>query len=331
MAQCQFNSLSNFSRKAAGLLLCTAAMTVYAAEGVSPLQPGATTGNPAGALPPPGLYFAADVAYETGKIKNGEGKTAVLPNGQQIKAKNVSAVMALTWVPGWEVLGARYAMGIAQPYKWAETRFSGAGNTQTVKSNGPINTAFMPVILSWDLGNSFHVGSGVALYARNGKFDYNYDAAAGRNVKAATAVGNRYWTVEPNLAITYLKDGWNITLNNIIDFNTENKTTRYRSGNTYYLDATVSKRINNFTVGVIGNYTRQFTDDEIRGQKVAALSGVNSEGNRAEHILLGPMLGYDFGKFSVTARVLFNVRAKNDCGVSFFHVGVAIPFGAGKK
>src|SRR5471030_769552 len=87
------------------------------AEGVSPLLPGATTGNPAGVLPPDGLYFSMDAEYEYGHVVDGSGDTARTPGGEKIKEKNSSAVASLLWVPGWEVLGARYGAAIAQPYK----------------------------------------------------------------------------------------------------------------------------------------------------------------------------------------------------------------------
>ncbi|WP_315707829.1 SphA family protein [Brenneria uluponensis] len=309
------------------VMLYISAITGYAsaAEGISPLQPGATTGNAAGVLPPPGLYLMMDTDYEGGKLKNGQGKTARTPAGQSIKASNVSSVMALVWVPGWEMLGARYAVAVAQPYKWARTRISGADSSSIVSSSGMVNTAITPAILSWNLGGGYYLGSGLTLYTGNGKFRYTYDASTGRNVKASTSIGNDYWTVEPNLALTYLADDWNITFNNILDINTTNKTTDYRSGITYYLDVTVAKNINNFTVGLIGNYTKQITDDKLGGKTVSAISGFYGEGNRMEHVLVGPLLAYDFGSFSVNARILLSLRAKNDADVSFFHLGFSMP------
>ncbi|WP_192458208.1 SphA family protein [Musicola keenii] len=307
------------------LTLGMLAGTAGAAEGISPLQPGATTGTAAGALPPPGVYLMADIADERGWVKNGRGDTAVTPGGQRIKAANVSAVMALSWVTDWQVLGARYAMAVAQPYKWARTKTYSADGDASIRSNGLVNTAITPVILSWSLGGGYFLGTGLTLYADNGMFRYTYDASAGRNVKSATTIGNDYWTIEPNVALTYLSNGWSVTFNNILDVNTENKTTHYQSGMTYYLDMTVAKKINNFTVGVVGNYTHQITDDEINGRTVDAVEGLYGRGNRAEHVLAGPLLAYDFGSFALSARVLRSLRAKNDADVSFIHVGFSMP------
>ncbi|CAG9000042.1 MAG: hypothetical protein CENE_02031 [Candidatus Celerinatantimonas neptuna] len=304
---------------------------VLASEGVSPLQPGATTGNPAGALPPKGVYLSVDADYETGKIYNDEGRRAKTPTGKHIKATNVSSVAALTWVTGYKLLGARYAMGIAQPYKWAHTRTSDSTSKQTVNSHGMVNTAFIPVILSWQASPSVFIGTGLTIYANNGKFDSSYDSSAGRQVKDSTTIGNHYWTFEPNFAVTYLNHGWNITVNQILDFNTPNSTTEYRSGQIYYLDLTIAKTIRRMTWGVIANYTQQITNDEIKGKAVEAVPGFYGKGNKMVHQLIGPMVAYDFGRFSINSRFLFSVKAKNDANISFFHIGFSLPLSQRKE
>lgn len=88
-----------------------------------------------------------------------------------------------------------------------------------------------------------------------------------------------YWSFEPNIAISYLTDDWGITLNNIFDFNTKNNETDYRSGSTWYLDVTATHRINNsLTAGLIGNWTKQVTDDKINGTTVQRYNGTGGRG-----------------------------------------------------
>lgn len=307
------------------LACCCVASPIYAAEGISTLQPGATTGTPAGALPPPGFYLMMDSDYESGKLKNNAGDTATTPDGKQIKASNVSAVVALTWVTDKELLGGRYAAAIAQPYKWASTDFTTTDGSTTIDSQGAVNTAFTPVILSWDLKNGYFISTGLTVFADNGDFSYDYNAAAGRNVKNAKAIGNDYWTFEPSFAVTHMGEQWALTFNNMLDYNTTNHTTDYQSGMTYYLDVSATRHINKFTVGLLGNYTKQITDDEVNGVAVAAIDGLSGTGNRSEHILAGPLLSYDFGSFLLTSRLLVSLQAKNDADVSFAHLGVSIP------
>lgn len=303
-----------------------AAPSCFAAEGVSPLQPGATTGNHVGALPPAGVYLAMDTAYEHGKLHDGSNHTAVTPAGQKITASNISAVVALTWVTEQKLLGGRYALAIAQPYKWAGTDLDSSSGNSHISSHGNINTAVTPLILSWELGGGYFAATSFTVYADNGDFSSTYNSTSDRYVKDSTAVGNNYWTFEPGFAISKLSDDWSFTLNNMLDFNTKNTETEYQSGMTYYLDATATNRIGKLTYGLLANYTKQITDDEIKGKSVEALSGMYSEGNRAEHVLVGPLLGYDFGPFSLTGRFLYSARAKNDADVSFFHISIAVPF-----
>ncbi|WP_439295111.1 SphA family protein [Lonepinella sp. BR2882] len=285
--------------------------TAFAQEGVSPLQPGATTGNPAGALPPPGVYFGYDVDYEWGKLHS--------PN-VRIKASNVSMIASLVWSTPYKVLGANYAMGIAQPYKFAHTTLNTPAGENKYSNNGLMSTTVMPLLLSWDLGKGFHLGTGTAFVFKNGK--HATECVDGNCSNTPKNLANRYYTVQPNIALTYFKDSWAFTVNNIFDFNTKNKKTDYRSGNTYYLDLTATKRIDKWTVGAIANWTKQFTDDKKSG---VVVQGVHSEGSRVEHVMLGPIVGYDFGSFSVNSKFLASVHSRNDPKMRFFHVGVSVP------
>lgn len=306
--------------------ICLAAMLVlapiggaFAAEGITPLQPGATTGNAAGALPPTGLYYGTDIDYEFGTVDGGNGNKASIA-GQTLHAHNVSWVHSLLWVPGWQILGADYGAMVAQPFKWASTHWSG-GNTY--KSSGLVNTIVTPEILSWNLGGGFHVSEGMTFVLNDGYTTSAYNAGAGRVATTTKNIAMAYYTFEPNFAVSYLNNGWNLTLNNTVDFNTKNHATDYQSGDTYYLDATATKRIGNWTLGVIGNYTQQFTDDTVDGQVVAA-STASSRGSRVMDVKAGPLVSYDFGRFQVTARYLQAVATRNDCDCSFFHVGLSM-------
>lgn len=319
------NKLSAFALVPSLAFMAVAAMPSMASEGVSPLQPGATTGAPAGALPPPGFYLNMDADYEAGQLKDGNGDNATIPTGQTVKASNISSVVALTWSTEYELLGARYAAAIAQPYKWANTKFESSTSNSEVSAHGMINTAITPLILSWDLGEGNFVSTGLTFVLDNGDFSSTYNSTLGRNVKNDTAIGNNYRTVETSFAFTHFGEKWALTANNIFDFNGKNSETSYESGDFYYLDLTATTTSDKWTYGAIANYTKQFTDDKVNGTTVAAVDGLYSEGNRAEHVLAGAMLSYNFGKFAISGRVLASLQAKNDADVSFFHVGLSVP------
>ncbi|PWC18039.1 hypothetical protein DDT52_15330 [Brenneria roseae subsp. roseae] len=296
----------------------------YGVENVTPLQPGATTGSAAGLLPPDGLYFSLDSSYETGSLRNEDGDKAQTPGGS-VKLKVISTAASLLWVPGWEVLGARYGLSIVQPYRVIHARTNDGLSESKDRYDGLLNTTITPVMLSWDLGRGLFVGFGAGIGLRNGKFEYQYSEAAGRNVMLGNSTANNFYIFQPNLAISYLRDDWAFTLNNIFNINTRNKTTEYQTGHLYYLDATASRTVDNWTLGVIGNYTRQIGDDKIKGQKIAAISGFYSQGKRTEYAAIGPMVSYNFGAFSVSGRALIALFAKNDVDMSIFHLGITIP------
>ena len=106
----------------------------------------------------------------------------------------------------------------------------------------------------------------------------------------------------------------------MFDFNTNDNHTNYQSGDVFYLDYTVSKSFGKWTFGAGGNYTKQFTGDTINGAQV------NGNGNEAQHILLGPLMGYNFGPAEINAKALFGVEAENTANASFYHLGVSFPF-----
>lgn len=299
---------------ATGLTVAASAAAV-AAESITPLQPGATTGIPNAALPPPGLYLSIDTDYAWGTMRNNSGDEASLaadgrPN---IKASNVEAVGALMWVPGWKFLGADYAAIVAQPIKFANNKSTDVGDWS---ASGFVGTVISPLNLSWNLGNGWFVGTGLAIATPDGTTGHTWNGFLGKYVLSNNNIANNYWTFEPNLAFTWMKDGWMVSLNNVIDFNTKNSATDYQSGSTYYLDATVTKRFGKWNVGVVGNYTQQLADDEQFGVAVA--------NSKAMHLKAGALASYDFDRFTVTAKYLGAVHTQNDVGISFMHVGVSM-------
>jgi hypothetical protein len=275
-----------------------------ASENLSPYLPGATTGVPMGALPPPGLYYS-DTFYTTNgnSLKDGEGK------GVPLKLRNYTNTSLFVWVPGWHLLGAEYAANVIFFYDQHNVDTTSIGGYRS-KSTGFFNPIITPMILSWNLGNGFFTSTSMSVYLPDG--NYHYDG--GKTLQ--TSYANDYWTFEPSWAISYLHNGWDFTLNNLVDINKRNPATDYLSGNAYYMDLTATKTIGAWTFGAIGNYSRQFTDDRQFGEVVG-------DGNRFEHVMVGPLIAYDFGRAKVTLRYLQNVRTRNDVNVSMGFASVS--------
>ena len=286
----------------------------HAGESISPLQPGATTGVPNAALPPPGLYLTIDTDYAWGKMRNNDGDVShVTPDGvPNVRASNEEIAAALMWVPGWQFLGASYAAVIAQPFKFANPEITDVEAADKWHANGFVGTMVSPLNLSWNLGNGWFVGSGISIVTPLGTKETTWDSLRGRYVLGKNNIANNFWTLEPNFAVTWMKDGWMVSLNNVLDFNTKNQDTDFLTGKIYYLDATVAKRFDKWNVGVVANLTKQIEEDELFGDKLS--------NTKMEHIKVGPMVSYDFDRFTLSARYLAAVHTRNDVGINFAHV-----------
>lgn len=252
------------------------------------------------ALPPPGTYLSLDFTDVSANYLDVGGTH--LP----IKLDFPLIAPLLTWVPGVKVLGADYAVGIAQPYGWIGVDATGVGGPKTT-GTGMFNTVLMPYILSWNTGHGWFVGTSMTVYLPDG------DHRTVDGARSQRSWANNYWTFEPSLSFSYLAGGWNLTFNNVVDLNTKNDRTGYHSGNLYYLELTATKTFGKWTAGLVGNYTQQLNDDELYGVKVG-------NGNKVQHVLLGPYLAYNFGRFSIAAKYLANVHTRNDLNISLAHV-----------
>ena len=282
-----------------------------ALEGYSPYQPGVSTSYDTGALPPPGGYFFIDSFLASGNFKDGSGNDT----GVKYQGANISPI--LLYVTPWKVLGASYAVKLVQPFQQNNLTIP---NGPKAVDNGLFNTVIFPEILSWNLGKGNFVSQGFGMYLPDGAYRGN---SAG---EFPTSYANNYMTFEPNFAYSYLANGWDITLNNILNFNTTNQADHYHSGSVYYLDGTIAHHFGQFTLGIVGNYTLQFTDDTHNGVPVSAIPGVRGTGNRWMHAMVGPMASWNLGKATVSVRYMQAVAGRNGADPSFFHLAVIFPF-----
>ncbi|MCR6628675.1 MAG: transporter [Magnetospirillum sp.] len=298
----------------AGLAAVLASGQTLAAENWTPHLPGVTEGLPAGALPPPGFYFLNTTMVAPFSLYDNNGDT----NG--VKADIFVDVPMLLWNPGVKVLGADYAVGVAQPI----THVSASGGGLDESSWGLFQTILMPAKLAWQLPADFHVSAGLAVYVPDGtaqKTVISYQNGTYRGVPNST----NYWALEPSLGISWLHDGWNVSASFNYDINFKNQDSGYTSGNALVGDYTITKAIGAWTVGVGGYSVNQLEDDK---SEVAAIqAGINAaDGNRQTKYAAGPIVGYDFGKASVTAYYNHGFGAKNVLSGDTLWTRLVVPF-----
>jgi len=267
--------------------------------GTENTKPGAFIGASAG-VPPPGIYMFNQVfTYQANIV--GPGAGGPVPFGGTNAAGQPVTVHKQVWVdvqgfvfvPGWTFLGATYDAVVVQPWVSASLApFGGApfgGGVQGAIPGGlsvlgAFDTYIVPFELAWKFGDSgFNVKIGLAMYVPDG----NIIGPAG-----LSNVGNPWWTFQPEIILSYLKDGWNISAFIYEEFMTENFVNHYQNGDIFHVDFNVLKTIGKWTFGPVGYYVAQVTSDQ------TAFGQAN--GGKQDRFAIGGLVGYDFGGASVS-------------------------------
>ena len=268
-------------------------------------KPGAFIGSSAG-VPPPGIYMFNQVfTYQTNLTGPG---TTTLGLGTHNGVQAAVDVQGFLFVPGWTFLGATYDAVIVQPFVMAGIG-SPLGNVPGIANEfgGAHNTYFVPVELSWKLGTSgFAVKTGLGIGAPDG------------TIQGPTGLGNQgnpWWTFQPELILSYLKDGWNLSVAMYDEINTANTIDNYTTGNIFHADFTVTKTIGKWTLGPVAYYVGQVTNDKCPVGICTAFNPLGTAGNAQRFNLwaVGGLIEYNFGpaSFSVWATQEVYANAKN--------------------
>ncbi|MFD1626850.1 SphA family protein [Azospirillum griseum] len=298
--------------------LCAVAMGCGVAAGVAQarepgiapmIPPGLTMGLPIAVNPPPGVYLTNRTAFYSAKLYDNNGHY----NGQ--KADILSNSVQLTWIPGVELLGGTYKAFVMAPYvdihqKRTTTAVGRLGSWHT---SGFGNPKIQPLDLAWNLGDGFNVSAGVGVYLPIG----NWSAGSAINL------GGKFWTVEPSVGVTYLKDGWNASLQILYDTNTRNPDNHYRSGDQVFANATVTKTIDEWTIGPVGYYQKQVTADSNTGGRATFGGAIFKE---PEQLALGGLVGRQIGPVRFTGMVTSEVMARNTYGGTKFWLNANYKF-----
>lgn len=209
-----------------------------------------------GSLPGKGLYLSnLFTAYQD--------HTGATGSAQEIPG--------LMYVPGNEILGANFAVGV-----WPSVvviKDHSNGNTLERLSFG--DPYLMPVLLNWnwkDLQISLYEG---------------IIAPVGYYQKDHLNIGRNIWTFDHNLSLTY-----NLPADNELSFNfgfmnnTENEATHYTTGDELHLDYVLGHYFTEeFAVGVVGSYYKQVTADQAPKEILAQ--------EYTESSTVGPVLMYN--------------------------------------
>jgi hypothetical protein len=188
-------------------------------------------------VPPPGIYmFNQEFTYQANLT--GPGVNTALGGSTKTGVQAAVDVQGFLFVPGWTFLGATYDAVIAQPLV-----MDSVGSPVNAQAAGMHNTFIVPVELSWKLADSgFVVKTGLGIYTPDGTVTGLYGTGN---------EGSPYWTFQPEIIVSYLKDGWNLTAAIYEEFNTRNSVSQYTSGDILHADFTATKTIGKWTFGPV--------------------------------------------------------------------------------
>jgi hypothetical protein len=268
---------------------------------------GATIGLPLGALPPPGLYTGLETVY-LGMVGNSGASQGAATGGARLFLPAIAQAVPLLYVPGWNFLGANYAMSVVQAFYFANNCGVVANCSQgpfSTSANGTLggnfvtaNTTWNPITLSWNLGGGWFVSGA-----------FNFMAPDGTRVPGTT--NPDYWTFEPAFAIAYLANNWVIGLNFFYDINTRSNgiccavpATNITNGNSLYGDLAALYKFGKWEVGPVGFFEVQTTADSGAGCNPVIC------GNYQE-AAIGGLVGYDFGPVDLQVWVTGNFVGNN--------------------
>lgn len=187
-----------------------------------------------------------------------------------VNATSVADTSILLYQTAWELLGGKYAAGIAVPYVWTDitAKVNGVSRTIHGSANGLGDIQILPLMFSWAEGD-LKWQTQFGTYMPTGGFQ------AGRLAN----IGKNYWTFEPAVGISYLGkiNGLEATAFAGLDFNTKNNATAYQTGNQVHLDATVAQHLPMFGgiagIGATCFYYQQINDDSGSGAQLGPLEG----------------------------------------------------------
>lgn len=252
---------------------------------------GTGLGTPLGTNPPPGVYLSNVANYYA---NSSSAANATLPRpGVNLTA--FAEVPKLVWSTPWTLFGAAVTMHVAQPVvDMTVTNKSG-----TYRATGLADTVFAPVNLSWALGGGWNLAGIFIVLPPNGQYNVTHKANIGAN----------FWTFQPESAISYLTEDYDITLNAVYNINSENTKTLYTSGDQIMFEVYASKFIGKYQVGVVTYYDKQVTAD-VNAGSIFPKTNLTSP----QQFAAGGLVGYNFGPVRLQAWLTRDVQAKDGGG-----------------
>ena len=244
-----------------------------AAQAGSILAPGISTGLALGAPLPEGLF---DVSILTWGSRSTTPATDL----------GAAAPAWLIWSTPWTVLGGRILFDVVTPV--AHVAIGGPIGKSLVNASGMLDP-LVDVMWKWNLGNGWNFGvqEGVYLPVNNG--------FTGLGVTAA----NNFATSQTVVAVSYLKDGWNLTATGIYGSGQNGRALAVNGSPAWFnYDLTAMKAFGKWEFGLIGYGSADVSAPYARYAKQSQFA-------------LGGIVAYHFGGIEVQLKYSHDVSQTN--------------------
>jgi hypothetical protein len=326
---------------------------------------GVDEGLAAGALPPPGFYFINDLWMSNFTWHGVWDTPTHFSAGEaasNIKlTSSVVDVPILIWVPGCKIFGADYGAAIAQPFDTTNLRVNTSNTSGPVPQDwlsgaqwGTYNTIVIPFLLSWKLCD-FRVkaamqfgmndgwnspGNSQAAWSANplgfyhlhpaeanapGNTAYFPSSVLGKDGNVYAWSANDSWQFTPNIGISWLHAGWNVSADLFYTWYTKDSDTDYQNGDEFSGDYTITYTCGKWTFGLGAETQVQVNSDKF---DAGDGTGYHSQPNtKNANYTMGPIIGYNFGPCSLMGTYNFPLATENDFGGPWWNIRLVVPLG----
>jgi len=304
---------------------------VSAMELWDPHLRGSSEGGAAGALPPAGFYFVNEMYMMPGlQLYDDSGSQVGGHRGTDLFV--FVEIPTLLWSTGCKFLGADYGMALVEPVVYTNLRVGQPGESLAGDNWGTFNTLLVPYILSWKLPCDWRIKTALAIGFNDGSSTLENSALAGsknpniNNHELFVAPSaNDYYSFIPEIGISWLHAGWNVSADFRFSFETKNTYTDYQSGDAFYADYTITRTFGKWTFGLGACQYNQVEND--KGIAVAGGPSVSLPGTKTTMYTMGPIIGYNFGPCSLTFTYNFALYSQDQFGGDFCFLTLVVPLG----
>ncbi len=280
---------------------------------------GNDEGLAAGALPPPGFYFIDQLYMMPGlQLYDGNGNKVLGNHGTNLFVFVDAPI--LLWSTGCKFLCADYALAIAEPIVYTNLRVGAPGLSLAGDNWGTFGTVLVPYILSWKLPCDWRVKTALSITMNDGSSNLSNSALGGNPLKTFMAPSaNDYYDFIPELGISWLHNGWNVSADFFFSFETKDSYTNYQSGDAFFADYTITKTCGKWTFGLGASQYNQVNCD--------TSAGVNVANSTTTMYTMGPILAYNFGPCEMIFTYNFALYSQDQFGGDFAFLDIIIPLG----